>query len=84
MKLKLSILFAMLAIVAVAQAPAPATAPKKAAAPKAASPVDSVIQLVKGGMSDDLIIRSLKKSNKAVDLSPADMVKLKQAGVSTT
>jgi len=44
--------------------------------------VDSVIQLVKGGMSDDLIIRSLKKNNKAVDLSPADMVKLKQAGVS--
>ena len=33
-------------------------------------------------MSDDLIIRSLKKTNKAVDLSTADMVKLKQAGVS--
>jgi curli biogenesis system outer membrane secretion channel CsgG len=83
-KLKLPILFAMLAAVALAQAPAPApaTAPKKAAAPKAASPVDSVIQLVKGGMSDDLIIRSLKKNNKAVDLSPADMVRLKQAGVS--
>jgi len=72
----------MLVALALAQAPAPATAPKKAAAPKAASPVDSVIQLVKGGMSDDLIIRSLKKNNKAVDLSPADMVKLKQAGVS--
>src|SRR3984957_545932 len=74
----------MLATVALAQAPAPApaAAPKKAAAPKAASPVDSVIQLVKGGMSDDLIIRSLKKTNKAVDLSTADMVKLKQAGVS--
>jgi curli biogenesis system outer membrane secretion channel CsgG len=74
----------MLATVALAQAPAPApaAAPKRAAAPKAASPVDSVIQLVKGGMSDDLIIRSLKKTNKAVDLSTADMVKLKQAGVS--
>jgi len=83
-KLRLPILFAMLATVALAQAPAPApaAAPKRAAAPKAASPVDSVIQLVKGGMSDDLIIRSLKKTNKAVDLSPADMVKLKQAGVS--
>jgi curli biogenesis system outer membrane secretion channel CsgG len=44
--------------------------------------VDSVIQLVKGGMSEDLIIRSLKKANKSTDLSPADMVKLKQAGVS--
>jgi curli biogenesis system outer membrane secretion channel CsgG len=41
-----------------------------------------VIQLVKAGMSDDLIIKSLKKTNKPVDLSPADMVKLKQAGVS--
>jgi curli biogenesis system outer membrane secretion channel CsgG len=67
---------------AAAPAPAPAAAPKRAAAPKAASPVDSVIQLVKGGMSEDLIIRSLKKTNKSVDLSPADMVKLKQAGVS--
>src|ERR1700722_2607024 len=74
----------MLATVALAQAPAAAPAPaaKRAAAPKPASPVDSVIQLVKGGMSDDLIIRSLKKNNKAVDLSPADMVKLKQANVS--
>jgi curli biogenesis system outer membrane secretion channel CsgG len=85
-KLKIIVLLAMIVSVVLAQAPAPApapaAAPKRAAAPKAASPVDSVIQLVKGGMSDDLIIRSLKKSNKAVDLSPADMVKLKQAGVS--
>lgn len=44
--------------------------------------MDSVIQLVKAGMSDDLIIKSLKKSNKPADLSPADMVKLKQANVS--
>ncbi len=44
--------------------------------------MDSVIQLVKAGMSDDLIIKSLKKTNKSADLSPADMVKLKQAGVS--
>jgi curli biogenesis system outer membrane secretion channel CsgG len=33
-------------------------------------------------MSDDLIIKSLKKTNKPADLSPADMVKLKQANVS--
>jgi curli biogenesis system outer membrane secretion channel CsgG len=85
---KLSVI-AIIATVAFGQTPppaapaaAPAAAPKRAAAPKAASPVDSVIQLVKGGMSDDLIIRSLKKTNKAVDLSPADMVKLKQANVS--
>jgi curli biogenesis system outer membrane secretion channel CsgG len=33
-------------------------------------------------MSDDLIVKSLKKTNKPADLSPTDMVKLKQAGVS--
>jgi len=78
---------AVIAAIAFAQTPPPAAAPapapkRAAAAPKAASPVDSVIQLVKAGMSDDLIIKSLKKTNKPTDLSPADMVKLKQAGVS--
>jgi curli biogenesis system outer membrane secretion channel CsgG len=33
-------------------------------------------------MSESLIIKSLKKTNKPVDLSPAEMVKLKDAGVS--
>jgi curli biogenesis system outer membrane secretion channel CsgG len=81
-------LIAIMVTVALGQTPpaaapaAPAAAPKRAAAPKAASPVDSVIQLVKAGMSEDLIVKSLKKTNKSSDLSPADMVKLKQAGVS--
>ena len=85
MKLKRIALIAVAASMALGQTPpaaAPAPTPKRTAAPKAASPVDSVIQLVKAGMSDDLIIKSLKKTNKPVDLSPADMVKLKQAGVS--
>lgn len=51
-------------------------------APKAASPVDSVIQLVKSGMSENLIIKTLQRQNKPMDLSPADLVKLKNAGVS--
>ncbi len=63
------------------QSTSPAPAHKHTAA-KPASQVDSVIQFVKGGMSEDLIIKSLKKTNKPVDLSPADMVKLKKAGVS--
>ena len=85
MKLSLFLSIAIIAAVAFGQTPpaaAPAPAPKRAAAPKAASPVDSVIQLVKAGMSDDLIVKSLKKTNKPADLSPADMVKLKQAGLS--
>jgi curli biogenesis system outer membrane secretion channel CsgG len=59
-----------------------AKAPAHAAAPKAASPVDSVITLVKSGMSENLIVRTLRKQNKPIDLAPADLVKLKNAGVS--
>jgi curli biogenesis system outer membrane secretion channel CsgG len=65
---------------AYSQAAKPATT--HAAAPKAASPVDSVIQLVKSGMSENLIIKTLQRQNKPMDLSPADLVKLKNAGVS--
>ncbi len=67
-------------------APAPA-APK--AAPKAAtkaapapSRVDSVIESVKAGLSESLIIKSLQRENKPANLTTADMVKLKNAGVS--
>ena len=82
----------LLAMVGLAQTPAskPAAAPKPAAAkpaaatakPAAASPVDSVIQSVKAGLSETLIIRTLKRDNKPLDLTPADLVKLKNAGVS--
>ncbi len=72
--------------VALAQAPAPKAAPKaapaKAATKAAASPVDSVIESVKAGLSESLIIRTLKRDNKPLDLTPADLVKLKNAGVS--
>jgi curli biogenesis system outer membrane secretion channel CsgG len=44
--------------------------------------VDSVIQLVKSGMSENLIIKTLQRQNKPMDLSPGDLVKLKNAGVS--
>ncbi len=75
------VFMAIMAVVALGQTP-PAAAHKRSAAAKPASPVDSVIELVKSGMSESLIIKSLKKTNKPVDLSPADMVKLKEAGVS--
>jgi curli biogenesis system outer membrane secretion channel CsgG len=80
-----------LATLVLAQDP-PAAAPKKAAskttgaAPKAASQpasqVDSVIQSVKAGLSEGLIIKTLQRTNKPANLSPADLVKLKNAGVS--
>ena len=71
-----------------AQAPAPAAAHKAApkaatkAAPKEPSPVDSVIASVKAGLSEGLIIKTLQSDNKPADLTPADLVKLKNAGVS--
>ena len=79
----------LIAMVGLAQTPAAAPKPAAAAAPKpaaakpaAASPVDSVIQSVKAGLSESLIIRTLKRDNKPIDLTPADLVKLKNAGVS--
>jgi curli biogenesis system outer membrane secretion channel CsgG len=88
MKLKSLAIISIAAMVAVGQTPPPAqpakpaTAAPKAAAAKPASPVDSVIQLVKSGMSEGLIIKTLQRQNKAMALAPADLVKLQQAGVS--
>ncbi len=67
--------------------------PVKPTAPKSDGPVDSaatsrgsgfddVIAMVKGGISEDLIITSLRKDNKTYDLSPMQMLDLKKAGVS--
>jgi curli biogenesis system outer membrane secretion channel CsgG len=82
----LVVLGSFVAGVALAQAPAskaaPKAAPAKAATKAAPSPVDSVIESVKAGLSEALIIRTLKRDNKPLDLTPADLVKLKNAGVS--
>ena len=61
---------------------APKTAPAKTATKAAPSPVDSVIESVKAGLSESLIIRTLQRDNKPANLTPADLVKLKNAGVS--
>ena len=78
----------LLAMVGMAQTPpaaAPKPAPAKPAAAKPAaapSPVDSVIQSVKMGLSENLIIKTLQRDNKPMNLTPGDLVKLKNAGVS--
>lgn len=87
MKFKLFVVFGLVFGFAVGMAlgQAPKAAPKaaKAAPAKAAtSPVDSVIESVKAGLSESLIIRTLKRDNKPIDLTTADLVKLKNAGVS--
>jgi len=61
--------------------PAPAT-PKPAAAPRAPSGVDTVIALVKGGMSEALVVRTLQREGKTYTLSTGDLLKLQSAGVS--
>jgi len=80
----------LFAMAALAQTPAPAPKPAATAAPKpaaakpaaAASSVDSVIQSVKAGLSESIIIRTIQRENKPANLSTADLVKLKNAGVS--
>lgn len=77
------------------QAQTPAAAPKPAAAKPAAaaakpvavapaqpSPVDSVIESVKAGLSEGLIIKTLQRENKPAKLATSDLVKLQKAGVS--
>ena len=89
MRLRLLATFALAATVLVAQTQAPAAAPKaapkaatKAAPPKQPSMVDSVIASVKAGLSEGIIIKTLQRDNKPANLTPADLVKLKNAGVS--
>ena len=44
--------------------------------------VDGVLSMVKAGLSDDVIIARLHKEDKAFDLSPEEMIRLKQGKVS--
>ena len=48
----------------------------------AASGVDTVIALVKGGMSEALVIKTLQAEGKTYTLTTADLLKLQAAGVS--
>jgi curli biogenesis system outer membrane secretion channel CsgG len=54
----------------------------RAAASKSNPQIDAVIDMVKGGLSEAFIIKKLVKDNQPVPLATADMLKLKQAGVS--
>src|SRR5260370_42031927 len=44
--------------------------------------IDSVISMVQAGISEDVIIARLRKEDRAFDLAPDDMIRLKKAGVS--
>ncbi|MEZ5403879.1 MAG: CsgG/HfaB family protein [Bryobacteraceae bacterium] len=71
-----------LGLLAAPPAASQATKSKGRAAAAAPSMVDTVIELVKGGMSEDLILGMIAQEGKKTKLGPADMLKLNKAGVS--
>jgi len=44
--------------------------------------VEEVVRLCKAGLSDDLVITKIKKSGKAFDLSPDELIELRKTGLS--
>ncbi len=65
------------------QAPAkPVAKPPGVAKPAVDPLIDSVVQLKKAGMGDDLIIKGILKEKRAVNLGVPEMKVLKAAGVS--
>jgi hypothetical protein len=58
------------------------SAPGAAAKPSSSVTVDDVIGLLNAGLSDDLIIAKIQKSNRSFDLSADDMIRLKKAKAS--
>jgi hypothetical protein len=44
--------------------------------------VDAVIQLVKSGASESLVVKTIQKGGKSYSLTPADVLRLRSAGVS--
>ena len=83
MKTQFLACLAVFSLVAPAQTPKPTAKPAAAASKGApASGVDTIIELVKGGMSESLVLKTIQKSGKAYNLTPAEMLKLQKAGVS--
>jgi hypothetical protein len=62
----------------------PTTAARPAAKPSpaaTASDLDQIIELVKSGAPDSLVIKTIQTSGKVYKLAPADVLRLKKAGV---
>jgi hypothetical protein len=78
---KIVSLFVGLSLCAMAQTAAPKAAPRPSAAAPA-NDVDAVIQLVKSGMPDSLVVKTIQKSGKSYNLAPADVLRLRNGGVS--
>jgi len=63
---RVSVLFAGLALLLAAQT----------------TDVDSIIELMKGGMSESLLLKTIQRQGKTYNLTPTEMVKLQKAGAS--
>jgi hypothetical protein len=61
-----------------------AAAPAPVAGQPDANGVDTIISLVKANVSESLVLKTIQRQNKPYDLTPQDLVKLQQAGVSET
>jgi hypothetical protein len=46
--------------------------------------MDAVVQLVKGGMPETLVVKTIQKSGKKYTLAPTDVLRLRKAGVGDT
>src|ERR1700687_279316 len=70
---------------ALTQKPAPKAAPRpsqaKPAAVSSTNDVDAVIELVKSGTPENLVVKTIQKSGKSYALAPADVLRLRKAGV---
>jgi len=75
--------FACIAVLA--QKPASKAAPRhsqaKPAAVSSTNDVDAVIELIKSGMPENLVVKTIQKSGKSYTLAPSDVVRLRKAGV---
>jgi len=85
-RLLIASLIAVIGVASLSAAQQPRkTRPQRAPAAPASAPItnDDVIQLVKGGIGDDLIVARIQQtSDRAFDLSTKGMLDLKAAGVS--
>jgi hypothetical protein len=72
-------------LVALAQKPAPKAASRpsqaKPAATSSTNDVDAVIELVKSGTPENLVVKTIQKSGKSYTLAPADVLRLRKARV---
>ncbi len=64
------------------QSPGPGVASGQTAAPQSTLTVDGIVTMLGAGISQDIVIERVRKSGQPFDLSPEEMVRLKQANAS--